>query len=331
MKNEEKPQQAQSASINQGLQSGTVVGGRCRVLRCLGMGSMGYVYACEHRSLPGTTIAMKVLFSEITNDTVALTRFRNEIVAAYGVSHPHVVRAYEYFRDGDLAAYTMEYVSGGDLSRMLLAHKQVPIPEVIRLLSQLASGIQVIHDANIVHRDLKPENILLTENREIKIADFGIARRDHWRMITANGGVLGTLDYVSPEYLERGQVDSRGDIFAFGVIAYELVTGHSPFESLKEKSFIEAVTARISYTPTAPILINTECPPTLNSIILKSIERNPDSRFQHAEDLLRSLLPLAHKIGSGSKYLEERAQHTAHPASIAALESIQKDPKRVLN
>lgn len=280
-------------SCRQGLRPGTIVGGRCRVLRCLGMGSMGYVYACEHRSLPGMTVAMKVLFSEISNDHVAISRFRNEIVAAYGVSHPHVVRAFEYFRDGDLAAYTMEYVNGGDLSRILLSHHKLELKESVKLLCQLASGMGAIHDANIVHRDLKPENILLTDSHDVKIADFGIVRRDHWRMITDNGGVLGTLDYVSPEYLEKGEVDARSDIFAFGVIAYELITGHSPFESLRDKNFVEAVAIRIRFSPTPASVLNPNCPEALNALIMRALERDPAARFKSAEELLNSLLALS--------------------------------------
>ena len=155
------------------LQPGTIVAGRYEVVKCLGAGSMGLVYACRHRELAGHLVAIKVLFPEVAQDNVAAARFRNEIVASYGVSHPNVVRAYEYFRDGDLVAYTMEFVGGGDLADQLSdPAARIEIPEIVRLLAQITSGVQSIHDAGIVHRDLKPENILLTERGDVKITDF---------------------------------------------------------------------------------------------------------------------------------------------------------------
>ena len=143
------------------LQPGTVIAGRYEVVKCLGAGSMGLVYACRHRELSGHLVAAKVLFTEVAQDKVAAQRFKNEIFASYGVSHPNVVRAYEYIRDGDLIAYTMEFVGGGDLAERLDKPEPLPISEIIRLLSQISSGVQAIHDAGIVHRDLKPENIVL--------------------------------------------------------------------------------------------------------------------------------------------------------------------------
>src|SRR5262245_44606229 len=134
------------------LQPGTVINGRYEVVKCLGTGSMGMVYACRHRELAGHIVAMKVLFSEVARDEVAAARFRNEIVASYGVSHPNVVRAYEYFRDGDLIAYTMEYVNGGDLADKISNQEVITIAEIIRMLSQMCSGVQAIHEAGIVHR-----------------------------------------------------------------------------------------------------------------------------------------------------------------------------------
>lgn len=212
------------------LQPGTIVNGRYEVVKCLGTGSMGMVYACRHRELQGHIVAMKVLFSEVARDEVAAARFRNEIVASYGVSHPNVVRAYEYFRDGDLIAFTMEYIGGGDLADKISVDEKIAVPEIVRMLQQMCSGVQAIHDAGIIHRDLKPENILLTAQGDIKITDFGIARTGTGPKLTEHGGVVGTIDYVSPEYLEQGQVDARSDIYALGVLAYEMITQESPFK-----------------------------------------------------------------------------------------------------
>ncbi len=176
------------------LQPGTIVNGRYEVVKCLGTGSMGLVYACRHRELAGHLVAMKVLFAEVARDAVAAQRFRNEIVASYGVSHPNVVRAYEYFRDGDLVAFTMEYIGGGDLADRIGLDEPLEISEIIRMLCQMCSGVQAIHDAGIIHRDLKPENILITVDGDIKITDFGIARTHTGPKLTEHGGVVGTID-----------------------------------------------------------------------------------------------------------------------------------------
>lgn len=276
------------------LQPGTVVNGRYEVVKCLGTGSMGMVYACRHRELSGHLVAMKVLFAEVARDEVAAQRFRNEIVASYGVSHPNVVRAYEYFRDGDLIAFTMEYIGGGDLADRIGMDEPIEVDEIVRMLMQMCSGVQAIHDAGIIHRDLKPENILLTANGDIKITDFGIARTGTGPKLTEHGGVVGTIDYVSPEYLERGQVDARSDIYALGVLAYEMVTGEAPF---KGKSVIETMTMRLRSDPEPPSKLRPDCPEELDRIVLRAMARDPEERYQQSSEMFADLQILA---GGGS-------------------------------
>jgi len=268
------------------LQPGTVVNDRYEVVKCLGAGSMGMVYACRHRELSGHLVAMKVLFGEVAKDPTAAARFRNEIVASYGVNHPNVVRAYEYFRDGDIIAFTMEYVSGGDLADKISLDDLMPVKEVIRMLSQMTSGVQAIHNAGIVHRDLKPENILLTSQGDVKITDFGIARTTTGPRLTEHGGVVGTIDYVSPEYLERGQVDHRSDIYAMGIMAYEMITAETPFRG---KSVIETMTMRLKTDPAEPHTLRPDCPVELSRVVMKALTRNPDKRYQAASEMLTDL------------------------------------------
>jgi serine/threonine protein kinase len=276
------------------LQPGTVLGGKYEVVKCLGSGSMGLVYACRHRELQGHMVAVKVLFPEVAQDKVAAARFRNEIFASYGVSHPNVVRAYEYLRDGELVAYTMEYVGGGDLAERLSRQERMPIAEVVRLLSQMAAGVQAIHDAGIVHRDLKPENILLTKEGNVKIADFGIARNRHGPKLTEHGGVVGTIDYVAPEYMLRSQVDWRSDIYAIGILAYEMVTGEAPFRG---DSVYATMTKRLKTDPEPPSKLRPECPPALDKVIFKAMHRDPQFRYQAAMEIFMDLQKLAVEQG----------------------------------
>ncbi len=271
------------------LQQGTVIAGRYEVIKCLGAGSMGLVYACRDRELSGRQIAMKVLFPEVAQDKVAAQRFRNEVFASYDVSHPNVVRAYEYLRDGDIVAYTMEYISGGDLASRLAEPELIPIPEVISILSQMCLGVQAIHDAQIVHRDLKPENIMLSKDGVVKITDFGIARLGHGPKLTEHGGVVGTIDYVSPEYMLNSQVDWRSDIYAIGILGYEMAAGVSPFRG---DSVYATMTKRLKTDPDPIANYRPECPPELEKIILHAMEREPDKRFQSAFEMYEEL----HKI-----------------------------------
>lgn len=281
------------------LQPGTIIAGRYEVVKCLGAGSMGLVYACRHRELSGHLVGIKVLFPEVAQDKVAKARFRNEIFASYGVSHPNVVRAYEYISDGDLVAYTMELVGGGDLAQRLATNGKLPVDECVKILGQMCSGVQAIHDAGIVHRDLKPENILLSREGDVKIADFGIARTGHGPKLTEHGGVVGTIDYVSPEYMLNSQVDWRSDIYAMGILGFEMITGESPFRG---DSVYATMTKRLKEDPKPPSALRPDCPPKLDEIILKAMRRDPEERYQAAAEMfydLQTLMPQG-SISSGT-------------------------------
>ncbi len=281
------------------LAPGTIVYGHYEVIKCLGVGSMGMVYAVRHLELANHVMAMKVLFKDVARDEIARTRFVNEIIASYAVSHTNVVRAYEYFHDQDIIAFTMEYIDAGDLAGRLSGPQAFTVKEILLILKQICSGVQAIHDAGIIHRDLKPENILINNKGEIKITDFGIARTNVGPKLTEYGGVVGTVDYVSPEYLECGQVDVRSDIYALGVIAYEMVTGMLPFQG---NSVIETMTLRLKTMPEPPINIRPDCSQELNSIIMKMIMRNPLQRYQTAKEILMDVEDLEWQLLHGLSY-----------------------------
>jgi len=296
------------------LQPGTVIAGRYEVVKCLGAGSMGLVYACRHRDLQGHLVAIKVLFPEVAQDKVAAARFRNEIFASYGVSHQNVVRAYDYIRDGDLVGYTMEYVGGGDLAdRISNPDDKVSIEDILDILSQMCLGVQAIHDAGIVHRDLKPENILLSKDGQVKIADFGIARTGHGPKLTEHGGVVGTIDYVSPEYMLNSHVDWRSDIYAIGILAYEMIAGESPFRG---DSVYATMTKRLKSDPAPPSGSREDCPPELDRIILKAMARDPETRYQSTLEMYRDLMVLRaergeveeHQVPNLSRAEKQRAE-----------------------
>jgi predicted Ser/Thr protein kinase len=276
------------------LQPGTIVTGRYEIVKRLGRGSMGFVYACRDREHAGRLVAMKVLFQDFAKDKTGAARFRNEILAAFEVHHENVMSAYEYIRDGGITAYTMEYVGGGDLAERISKGEQLPLHDILRLLSQMAGGVEAIHRKGIIHRDLKPENILLTTTGDVKIADFGIARMGHGPKLTEHGGVVGTIDYVSPEYMLRGQVDHRSDIYALGILAYEMLTGSSPFQG---DSVYATMTKRLKQDPTPPSQVRPDCPPELDRIVLKAMEREPEARYQAAIEMQVAVDGLRAELG----------------------------------
>jgi len=302
------------------LQPGTVIAGRYEVVKCLGAGSMGLVYACRHRDLQGHLVAIKVLFPEVAQDKVAAARFRNEIFASYGVSHQNVVRAYDYIRDGDLVGYTMEYVGGGDLAdRISNPEEKVSIEEILDILSQMCLGVQAIHDVGIVHRDLKPENILLGKEGQVKIADFGIARTGHGPKLTEHGGVVGTIDYVSPEYMLNSHVDWRSDIYAIGILAYEMIAGESPFRG---DSVYATMTKRLKSDPAPPSTSREDCPPELDRIVLKAMARDPETRYQSTLEMYRDLMVLRAERGEVEEHQVPNLSKSDKQKALAEMDAV---------
>lgn len=310
---------------NSSLVPGTVIASRYEVIRCLGTGSMGMVYACRKRGSPdGTIFAVKVLYSDISReDKVQATRFRNEIFAAYGVDHPNVVKAWEYIRDGDLIAYSMEFVTGGDLEIKLGRNSEpFTIALAVKLLRQMCAGVQAIHEAGIVHRDLKPENILLTAEGDVKIADFGVARLGgdgSPRKLTAHGGVIGTIDYVAPEYLLKSQIDARADIYAVGILGYKMITGKLPFQG---NSVYDSLWRRVKFPPPVPSDHRKECPPELDEVIQKALATQPEDRFQTASDMLEALEEIPEEVLShynivASQLALSPSTHTTHEQNFS--------------
>ena len=270
------------------LQAGELIAGCYEIVACVGMGQRGAVYLCRPRA-SSDPIALKVLkFGEHGEDLEQhyLARFRHEIAATRRVKHPNVVSTYDYISEPLLEAYTMEYVSGGDLTRYLSLTPQMPWVQVVSLIQQMCDGVAAIHAQGIIHRDLKPANILLTESRQIKIADFGIARTEGATRLTARGGIVGTIEYLSPQYLEDGSSDRLGDIYALGTVAYEVITGHTPFRG---ESVFHVIEQKISRDPVSPRELNSRCPRVLNDVIMQALARDPKQRFQSVIEMRDSL------------------------------------------
>jgi eukaryotic-like serine/threonine-protein kinase len=230
--------------------------------------------------------ALKVFFPEILGNANSKKRFIAEMSMCSSITHPNVVRAYEPFDLPGYTAYAMEYVNGGDLAGRMRA-KNINLSEAISFINDAAQGLQAIHEQNIVHRDLKPENMLLSKQGILKISDFGLARTDTSSTLTNVGSMVGTPQYISPEYIEFGECDRRADIFALGVIAYEMLTGQSPWGP---GSGIHSLANR-NYDVLPNVRDNCPyCPERLAKIVNKAMSVNLNQRYQSAEEMLQDLI-----------------------------------------
>jgi serine/threonine-protein kinase len=267
---------------------GTVIFDQYQIVKLLGVGSAGFVYLCQHKALSGYPLAIKVFFRNRTEE-IDVERFRREIGAAYDVNHPNVIRCYEYLCAEGLMAFTMEYLSGGNLAQKMLDPEFRDYPKLVSTLISICAGLEAIHRAGIVHRDLKPENVLISAEGQIKIADFSIAHNTCAPRLDTDG-VLGTIDYISPEYMSDGIVDERTDIYALGVIAYEMITGKVPCQG---KNPYHTLRIRMEHKAEPVGLLRKDCPKILQKIVMKALEREPRKRYRSAQAMLGDLKKLS--------------------------------------
>lgn len=268
-----------------GLQPGSIFAGRYQIIRALGEGGMGRVYlACDPNDR-AFEVALKVLFPGVLATPQTSKRFASEITICEQVSHPNVVKAYEQFNLPDYKAYAMEYVNGGDLAFRMRA-RDITLEQAVSFIQDAANGLLAIHSQGIIHRDLKPENMLLTKKGVLKISDFGLARTDTSNTLTNVGAMVGTPQYLSPEYIEYGECDRRADIFALGVIAYEMLAGRSPWG---QKSGIASLVKRnfTAYPNIQEVCPN--CPVQLSAIVTRAMTANLTVRYQSAQEMIDDL------------------------------------------
>jgi len=267
--------------------------GHYRVLEKIGFGGMGEVYRASDERL-GRDVALKLLKASLAHDQDRLRRFEQEARAAATLNHPNVVAVYDIGRH-DGAPYIVSELLEGQTLRARLLDGPIPRRQVLDYASQIAQGLIAAHEKRIVHRDLKPENLFLTHDGRIKILDFGIAKlapaelgSDSEDLSVANmttqtrtGSVLGTLAYMSPEQLRGKVVDHRSDIFSFGAILYEMLTGKRAFAG---ETQVDAMTAILKEEPPEMMREGTDIPQACEKVVRHCLEKDPRNRFQSIFD-----------------------------------------------
>ncbi len=265
---------------------GATFADRYEVKEELGEGGMGHVYRVFDTKIK-EDIALKLLKPDIAANKTVLERFSNELKFARKITHKNVCRMFDINEIGQTTFITMEYVEGEDLKSVIKRMGSLSVGNALAIAIQVTDGLAEAHGLGIVHRDLKPQNIMIDKEGNAKIMDFGIARSVEGKGLTIEGMVIGTPEYMSPEQVEGRAADQRADIYALGVILYEMVTGQVPFSG--DSAFSIALKHR-SDEPLDPRKFNVKLPENMAGLILRCMEKSAERRFQTAEELLAGLL-----------------------------------------
>lgn len=266
----------------------TVLGGKYRILRGVGSGGIGTVYAAEHLGL-GFQVAVKVLRGAAAVDASEVARLRREARVQMSLEHPNVVRTFDLDQLPDGTLYVvMELLQGVSLQDQLRKRSPLPPGFVIPVYLQACRALSAAHRLGIVHRDLKPGNIFLCEGGGVKVLDFGMSKLAQEDALTQDGYTLGTPEYMSPEQCIGSELDQRSDIYAFGILMYESLTGDIPFRARNRKTLLEHH-QRTPARPMRKVRPDLDIPPELDEIVLACLSKNPADRPQTAQELERLL------------------------------------------
>ena len=293
--------------------------GPYEIISLLGSGGMGDVYRARDTRLQ-RDVAVKVLSPTLAHSADALARFEREAHSVAQLSHPNILAIHDVGRDGNVAYAVAELLEGETL-RSRLAGGALPVRKAIDYALQIARGLAAAHDKGIVHRDLKPENVFITKDDRIKILDFGLARPSELPSanatmsvgaVTAAGTVLGTFGYMAPEQVRAQPLDHRADLFAFGTVLYEMVTGRQAFAGATPADTISAI---LSAEPPPLAAATGALPPALDRIVRRALEKKPELRFQSAHDLAFALETIGNtSVDAAASAIVPPAARVASPA-----------------
>ncbi len=267
------------------INKGYLLGDRYRIVDTLGEGGMANVYLADDIILK-RQVAVKIIRLDLQKDSQVLARFQREALATSELSHPNIVSVFDVGTDHGLPYMVMEYVKGPDLKDYIRENSPIPLPQVIKIMDQILSAMELAHKHNVIHRDLKPQNILMDEKGNIKIADFGIAVALNQSAITQTNSVLGSVHYMSPEQTRGGMVTKQSDIYSLGIILYEALTGHVPFNG--ETPVAIALKHAEDDIPSLRKQ-NKAIPQALENVVLKATAKDPRDRYASVAEMKADL------------------------------------------
>lgn len=269
--------------------------GRYKIIKEIGHGAMGIVYEAKDplidRIVAIKTINLQDLTPEEKKEYEA--RFYLEARSGGRLSHPNIVTIHDLGESEGVPYIAMELMEGRELQNLLKSEQLLPIKETLNIMIQVATGLAYAHEHGIIHRDIKPSNIMVLKGGLVKIADFGIARMDSWRLNTTHGKLLGSPHYMSPEQVSSHPIDQRSDIFSVGTLLYRMLSGQVPFSGNNTHSITYKI---VHEEPPKPSSLIQEIPDMLDSIVIKCLSKNPDDRYQNAIELADDLRACQEKL-----------------------------------
>ncbi|WP_379153202.1 Stk1 family PASTA domain-containing Ser/Thr kinase [Paenibacillus sp. sgz5001063] len=264
---------------------GHELGGRYQVIERIGGGGMALVYRA-HDILLNRNVAIKVLRNQFVHDEEFIRRFRREAQSAASLSHPNVVSIYDVGQEDEIHYIVMEYIEGKNLNEIIKERAPLQVDESIRIASQICDALDHAHQNQIIHRDIKPHNILIGRNGRVKVTDFGIARAVTSTTITQTGSVVGSVHYFSPEHAKGVATGEKSDLYSLGIVLYQMLTGVLPFLG---ESPISVALKHLQEEFEEPRLLNPLIPQSVENVILRSMRKNPEERYQSAKEMLQDL------------------------------------------
>jgi serine/threonine protein kinase/Tfp pilus assembly protein PilF len=304
---------------NQMVKEGALFGSKYRIKGEIGRGGMGIVFKAEDVKLK-RPVALKFLPPELIHSQEARERFVREAQSAAALDHPNICTVYEVDEQAGQAFIAMAYITGQTLKEKI-AQQQVAIDDVLDIGIQVAGGLEEAHRKGIIHRDIKPANVMLTDDGQAKIMDFGLARLESAGGLTRTSAVMGTVAYMSPEQAQGEHIDLRSDIWSFGCLLYELLTGRTPFQGKHEQAVFHAI---LHGSPQPLVPLRKDIPVKLEKILGKCLQKDPANRYSNVESLIEDLRGVElHDIAYSSTWTTQK-----HTPSIAVLPFSDMSPDK---
>src|SRR5689334_17698326 len=292
---------------------GVVLDGRYRVEVMIATGGMSAVYRGLDLRLD-RPVALKVMDSRYARDTHFLTRFQREARAVARLKDPGLVAVYDQGIDGQHPFLVMELIEGGTLRELLRERGPMPPHAVAAVLRPVLSGLAVAHRAGLVHRDIKPENVLISDDGDVKIADFGLVRAVAEAKITSTSVILGTAAYLSPEQVSTGDADPRSDVYSVGILAYELLTGTTPFTG---DTALAIAYQRMDNDVPPPSASIAGVPAQFDELVATACARHPADRYADAQDMAAELDAISEELGLPAFRVPAPKNSAQHDAAAA--------------
>lgn len=264
------------------IQIGKIFAGRYRIVKQIGRGGMADVYLAKDLILDGEEVAVKVLRTNYQTDPIAVARFQREARAMADLDHPHIVRITDIGEEDGQQYLAMEYVAGLDLKRYIKEHSPLSNEEAVRIMGQILLAMRLAHTRGIIHRDLKPQNILLTPDGTAKVTDFGIAVAFAETSLTQTNSMLGSVHYLSPEQARGSKATVQSDIYAMGIIFYEMLTGHIPYDG---DSAVTIALQHFQKPLPSVIAENPAVPQALENVVIKATAKKLTDRYQSVSEM----------------------------------------------